>query len=388
MPVPPLRLGVNVDHVATLRNARGGERPDPVRAALLAIEAGADGITAHLREDRRHIRDTDMARLKAEISKPLNFEMAATEDMLRISLATKPHAVCLVPERREELTTEGGLDVVGQHNALAPFIARLNDAGIRVSLFISADPQQIEMAERLRAPVIEIHTGGWCDAVVDGHTAKAGAEWQRIVAGAALARAAGLEVHAGHGLDYDIGAARDRRTQHRLLHDGGGAVRRPRRDGAADACRDGPRPPEDRRQAMIIGIGSDLIDITRVAKVIERHGDRFLDRIFTDAERARAARRANSEKMVVATYAKRFAAKEACSKALGTGIRRGVWWRDMGVVNLPGGRPTMKLTGGALARLEALTPDGFEARIDLSITDDWPLAQAFVIISAVVPAKP
>src|ERR1700732_5147570 len=199
---PPLRLGVNVDHVATLRNARGGGRPDPVRAALLAIEAGADGITAHLREDRRHIRDADMTRLKAEISRPLNFEMAATEDMMRISLATKPHAVCLVPERREELTTEGGLDVVGQHNALAPFIARLNDAGIRVSLFISADPQQIEMAARLRAPVIEIHTGGWCDAVVDGHTAKAEAEWQRIIAGAALARSAGLEVHAGHGLDY------------------------------------------------------------------------------------------------------------------------------------------------------------------------------------------
>src|SRR5437867_10657507 len=199
---PPLRLGVNVDHVATLRNARGGERPDPVRAALAAIEAGADGITAHLREDRRHIRDSDMARLKAEISKPLNFEMAATQDMLRISLATKPHAVCLVPERREELTTEGGLDVVGQHNALAPFIARLNDAGIRVSLFISADPQQIEMAARLRAPVIEIHTGGWCGAVVGGHAVKAEAEWQRIVEGAKLARAAGLEVHAGHGLDY------------------------------------------------------------------------------------------------------------------------------------------------------------------------------------------
>src|SRR6187397_3286990 len=199
---PPLRLGVNVDHVGTLRNARSGLRPDPVRAALAAIEAGADGITAHLREDRRHIRDADMARLKAEISKPLKFEMAATEDMLRIALATRPHAVCLVPERRQELTTEGGLDVVGQHNALAPFIARLNDAGIRVSLFISADPQQIEMAARLRAPVIEIHTGGWCDAVVDGHTAKAEAEWRRIVKSAQLARAAGLEVHAGHGLDY------------------------------------------------------------------------------------------------------------------------------------------------------------------------------------------
>jgi pyridoxine 5-phosphate synthase len=199
---PPLRLGVNVDHVATLRNARGGLRPDPVRAALAAIEAGADGITAHLREDRRHIRDEDMTRLKAEISKPLNFEMAATADMLRISLATKPHAVCLVPERREELTTEGGLDVAGLHNTLQPFIAKLNDAGIRVSLFIAADPRQIEMAAKLRAPVIEIHTGAWCDAVVDGHTAKADAEWQRVVAGAKLARQAGLEVHAGHGLDY------------------------------------------------------------------------------------------------------------------------------------------------------------------------------------------
>jgi pyridoxine 5-phosphate synthase len=199
---PPLRLGVNVDHVATLRNARAGGNPDPLRAALVAIEAGADGITAHLREDRRHIRDDDMARLKAEISKPLNFEMAATQDMLRIALATRPHAVCLVPERREELTTEGGLDVVGQHNVLAPFIVRLNDAGIRVSLFIAPEPRQIEMAAKLRAPVIEIHTGAWCDAVVDGHTAKAETEWQRIVAGAVLARSAGLEVHAGHGLDY------------------------------------------------------------------------------------------------------------------------------------------------------------------------------------------
>ena len=138
---------------------------------------------------------------------------------------------------------------------------------------------------------------------------------------------------------------------------------------------------------MIIGIGSDLIDIRRVAKVIERHGERFLERIFTDAERARAGRRAANEKMVIATYAKRFAAKEACSKALGTGIRRGVWWRDMGVINLPGGRPTMQLTGGALARLEALTPAGHEPRIDLTITDDWPLAQAFVIISADRPAQ-
>lgn len=200
--IPPLRLGVNIDHVATLRNARGGRTPDPVRAALLAIEAGADGITAHLREDRRHIRDDDMARLKAEISKPLNFEMAATAEMLPIALATKPHAVCLVPERRTEVTTEGGLDVVGQRDALGPFITRLNDAGIRVSLFIAADPAQIEMAAKLKAPVIEIHVGAWCDAVVEGKKSKAETEWQRIVAGAKLAQSAGLEVHAGHGLDY------------------------------------------------------------------------------------------------------------------------------------------------------------------------------------------
>ncbi|MFT3937240.1 pyridoxine 5'-phosphate synthase [Rhodopseudomonas sp.] len=199
---PPLRLGVNIDHIATLRNARGGRHPDPLRAAFAAIEAGADGITAHLREDRRHIRDADMQRLKAEISKPLNFEMAATDDMIRIAFGVKPHAVCLVPERREELTTEGGLDVVGQQASLGPAIARFNDAGIRTSLFIAADPAQIEMAAKLKAPAIEIHTGAWCDAITDGDAAKANTEWQRIFAGAALARSAGLEVHAGHGLDY------------------------------------------------------------------------------------------------------------------------------------------------------------------------------------------
>ncbi|WP_441229935.1 pyridoxine 5'-phosphate synthase [Tardiphaga sp. 215_C5_N2_1] len=197
-----LRLGVNIDHVATLRNARGGKHPDPVRAALEAISAGADGITAHLREDRRHIRDADMERLKAEISKPLNFEMAATPDMVRIALSVKPHAVCLVPERREELTTEGGLDVVGQRESLEPSIARFTEAGVRVSLFIAADPKQIEMAAKLKAPVIELHTGAWCDAITDGDTAKAANEWQRIAAGARLAKSAGLEVHAGHGLDY------------------------------------------------------------------------------------------------------------------------------------------------------------------------------------------
>lgn len=197
-----LRLGVNVDHVATIRNARGGRHPDPVRAAKLAIAAGADGITAHLREDRRHIRDDDMARLKAEISKPLNFEMAATDEMVAIALKTKPHAVCLVPEKRTERTTEGGLDAAGQHNHLAPFVAKLNDAGIRVSLFIAGDARQIEVAARLRAPVVEIHVGAWCDALSEGKREVADAEWQRIRTGAQLAHELGLEVHAGHGLDY------------------------------------------------------------------------------------------------------------------------------------------------------------------------------------------
>jgi pyridoxine 5-phosphate synthase len=198
----PLRLGVNVDHVATIRNARGGRHPDPVRAAKLAIAAGCDGITAHLREDRRHIRDDDMARLKAEIDKPLNFEMAATEEMLGIALKTAPHAVCIVPEKRSERTTEGGLDAAGQHNKLAPFVARLKDAGIRVSLFIAGEARQIEAAASLRAPVIEIHVGAWCDALAEERSTKADAEWELIRAGALLAKSAGLEVHAGHGLDY------------------------------------------------------------------------------------------------------------------------------------------------------------------------------------------
>ncbi|HET9902525.1 MAG TPA: pyridoxine 5'-phosphate synthase [Xanthobacteraceae bacterium] len=197
-----IRLGVNVDHVATLRNARGGRLPDPVRAAKLAIEAGADGITAHLREDRRHIRDQDMARLKAEIAKPLNFEMAATEEMAAIALRIAPHAVCLVPERREERTTEGGLDAAAQQAQLAPVVGRLTQAGVRVSLFIAPDPRQIEAAARLAAPVVELHTGAWCDALAEGRKAEAEAEWQRIRAAAALAQTAGLEVHAGHGLDY------------------------------------------------------------------------------------------------------------------------------------------------------------------------------------------
>ncbi len=204
---PPIRLGVNVDHVATVRNARGGGHPDPVAAAKIAIEAGADGITAHLREDRRHIRDDDMARLKAEIGKPLNFEMAATDEMVATAIRIGPHAACLVPERRAEVTTEGGLDVAGQRRTLAPAVARLGAAGIRVSLFIDAEPHQIEAAADVHAPVIEIHTGAWCNALADGDQARSATEWKRIRAGAELARRAGLEVHAGHGLNYQTAEA-------------------------------------------------------------------------------------------------------------------------------------------------------------------------------------
>jgi pyridoxine 5-phosphate synthase len=197
-----LRLGVNVDHIATIRNARGGRHPDPVRAAKVAIAAGCDGITAHLREDRRHIRDDDIARLKAEIDKPLNLEMAATGEMLAVALATRPHAACIVPEKRSERTTEGGLDAAGQHNHLAPFVAKLNDAGVRVSLFIAAERRQFEAAARLRAPVVEIHVGAWCEALAENRGKAAEDEWRRIVEGAAFAKSLGLEVHAGHGLDY------------------------------------------------------------------------------------------------------------------------------------------------------------------------------------------
>jgi pyridoxine 5-phosphate synthase len=199
--IPYLRLGVNIDHVATIRNARGGVHPDPVRAAKLAVAAGADGITAHLREDRRHIRDEDIARLKAEITKPLNFEMAATDDMIAIAVKTKPHAACLVPERRAERTTEGGLDVVGQKVLVEDAVSALTAAGIRVSLFIAPEPAQIESAKMVGAPVIEIHTGAWCEALVHDRTA-AKPEWKRIVEGARLANSLGLEVHAGHGLDF------------------------------------------------------------------------------------------------------------------------------------------------------------------------------------------
>lgn len=198
-----LRLGVNIDHVATVRNARGGASPDPVRAAVLAQEAGADGITAHLREDRRHIGDADIEALMAALTVPLNFEMAATDEMQDIALRHKPHAVCIVPEKREERTTEGGLEVAREENRLAHFIAPLAEAGCRVSIFIAAERAQIEAAHRIGAPVIELHTGAYCDAAAEGDTATRDAELAKLTDMAAFAHDLGLEVHAGHGLTYD-----------------------------------------------------------------------------------------------------------------------------------------------------------------------------------------
>jgi pyridoxine 5-phosphate synthase len=201
-----LRLGVNIDHVATIRNARGGPHPDPVRAAKLAMAAGADGITAHLREDRRHINDEDLASLLRE-KLPLNLEMAATDEMLRIALRARPHACCIVPERREERTTEGGLDVAGGHNRLKPMVAALKQAGILVTLFIEADPRQVQAARSLDVPVVELHTGAYYDAGLAGDRAGVARQLEALREGARQAASLGLEVHAGHGLTYaNVGA--------------------------------------------------------------------------------------------------------------------------------------------------------------------------------------
>jgi pyridoxine 5-phosphate synthase len=202
-----LRLGVNIDHVATIRNARGGLHPDPLRAAHLAVEAGADGITAHLREDRRHISDVDIARLKRELTRPLNFEMAATDEMLAIALRHIPHACCLVPEKREERTTEGGLDVVRGENHLRRFVEALKSAGIRVSLFIEPDPIAIAAAARLGADIVEMHTGAYCERALEDDAAGLARELERLRTAATAAAAAGIEVHAGHGLTFNTVAA-------------------------------------------------------------------------------------------------------------------------------------------------------------------------------------
>ncbi|CAN5186020.1 pyridoxine 5'-phosphate synthase [soil metagenome] len=251
-----LRLGVNIDHVATVRNARGGLYPDPVRAAAEALAAGADGITAHLREDRRHISDADIEGLSALLNaeaRPLTLEMAVPQEMLAIALHHRPHAVCLVPERREERTTEGGLDVVGGHNWITPFVGRLNEAGSRVSLFIGADPAQIEAAYRTGAAVVELHTGAFCDAVREGRAEDAARDLAALCAAASQATALGMEVHAGHGIDYEtveavaaIPEVRELNIGHFLIGEAifvglGPSIRRMRdlMDRARDGVRDG-----------------------------------------------------------------------------------------------------------------------------------------------------
>ncbi|MCM8558296.1 pyridoxine 5'-phosphate synthase [Sphingomicrobium sediminis] len=198
-----LRLGVNIDHVATVRNARGGDHPDPVRAAEIVASVGGDGITAHLREDRRHIRDEDLKRIQDATDLPLNLEMAATDEMLAIALRHQPHAACIVPEKREERTTEGGLDAAGQHNHLARYVGALQDAGIRVSLFIEASERQLDAANRLGAPVVEFHTGEYAHAFFDGDSERIASELKRVTDMAALAAKNGIEPHAGHGLTYE-----------------------------------------------------------------------------------------------------------------------------------------------------------------------------------------
>jgi pyridoxine 5-phosphate synthase len=202
-----LRLGVNIDHVATIRNARGGRHPDPLRAAHIAVEAGADGITAHLREDRRHISDDDIARLKSELTRPLNLEMAATDEMLSIALRHLPNACCIVPERREERTTEGGLDIGGGGARLERIVGELQDAGVRVSLFIEPDAGAVEASARIGADIVELHTGAYCERALEGNAAAVAKELERIIKAARLADDAGLEVHAGHGLTFNTVAA-------------------------------------------------------------------------------------------------------------------------------------------------------------------------------------
>lgn len=202
-PLGPLRLGVNIDHVATVRNARGGDYPDPVRAALMAEIAGADGITAHLREDRRHISDLDIERLMDSLKVPLNFEMAPTDEMQAIALRHKPHAVCIVPEKREELTTEGGLDVARDENRLAQFIAPIRDAGCRVSIFVAADMRQIDAAAKIGAEIVELHAGAYCDLFAEGHIEESNAELEKLREMSVHAHGLGLEVHAGHGFTYE-----------------------------------------------------------------------------------------------------------------------------------------------------------------------------------------
>jgi pyridoxine 5'-phosphate synthase len=380
-PTPSPRLGVNIDHVATVRNARGGPHPDPVRAAHLAIEAGADGITAHLREDRRHIRDEDMERLRAEISVPLNFEMAVTDEMVALATRLRPHAACLVPRSaRSAPPRAGSISVRARISKDA--IARLNDAGCRVSLFVEPDERVMDAARALGAPVVELHTGTYAEAWLAGDTTRVEAE-RRGSPGPRARRVDRARDPCGPRADdakcrADRRDPADRRAEYRALSHRRGDLRRarPRHRGHArgDGCcsrgRNGTR--------MIIGIGSDLCDIRRIEKTIARHGERFTHRVFTQQERERSEARRHSRPLLCKALRRQGGLRQGARHRHG---RRRVLARH-------GGRQRCRRTadlaahGRRGARLAMLLPRAHEAVVHVSLTDDPPLAQAFVVIEA------
>ena len=326
----PIHLGVNVDHVATLRQARGTRYPDPVTAALIAEQAGADSITIHLREDRRHIQDRDLEVLGRMIQTRINLEMAVTDPMLEIAARAAPTDCCFVPERRAELTTEGGLDVAGQAKKIAAACARLRERGIRVSLFVDPDFAQLDASAAAGAPVVELHTGAYAEAAGAGGAR----ELERLRAAAVRAASLGLTVHAGHGLNYSQRCAdrvdrRDRRAQHRPRDRRAGPVRRLRGRGREDEGADG------RRARVIYGIGTDVLKVERVEQTWTRFGDHFARRLLLDDE----YQLFTASKRPVRFLAMRFAAKEAIVKALGTGFSNGIWIRDVGMLPNKLGQP-------------------------------------------------
>ncbi len=325
-----LALGVNIDHVATLRQARRGRYPDPVHAALSAESAGADSITLHLREDRRHIQDQDVRALRPLLQTRMNLEMAVTDEMLAIAVSVLPADCCLVPERRAELTTEGGLDVLAQPQRLRAAVAELTRAGVRVALFIDPERAQIEGAARAGAPVVELHTGAYAQA----SGAAAATELERLHAATRLAASLGLDGARRPWTQLSQRAAgggdrRDHRAQHRPRAHRPRAVRRPAGGGARDEGADGGGT------RVIFGIGVDVLESARVARTLERFGTRFIERLLMPEEQAQLVLTARRERFL----AMRFAAKEAIVKAMGTGFAHGVWIRDVGVVQNAWGKP-------------------------------------------------
>ena len=370
----PVHLGVNVDHVATLRQARGTRYPDPVAAALIAEQAGADSITVHLREDRRHIQARDVEVLLRTVQTRVNLEMAVTDSMVDFAIKHRPADCCLVPERREELTTEGGLDVAGQTQRIAAACRALAEHGVRVSLFIDPDTAQIEASAAAGAPVVELHTGAYAEAAGAG----AAHELARIEAAAERARALGLVVHAGHGLNYHnvmpvAAMSCDRRAQHRPRDRRAGAVRRFRGrrrqdEGAHGGC-----------TRVIFGIGTDVLQAERVEKTWQRFGEHFARRLLLDEELALFAK----AKRPVRFLAMRFAAKEAIVKALGTGFANGIWVRDVGMLPNKLGQPQVIYSerGRALCRKLGVGEG------HLTLSDEAGLIVAVAVLMRAAPEK-